>query len=128
MGMLLVYTGYDVTMADSGVSAVSQLNRTVPDFVLGVRPERRTGFGARRCSRVQFSSLPARSNGNFSSGGLHDARLCHLLLHFAEGRLAERSLFFAGRHNNLIMTRADNARTVNLDQGGQILEDTSHQE
>ena len=32
--MLLVSVGYDVAMAENGVSAVSQLNRTVPDLIV----------------------------------------------------------------------------------------------
>ncbi|MGA7463095.1 MAG: response regulator [Candidatus Korobacteraceae bacterium] len=34
MGTLLVSAGYDVAMADNGVSAVPQLNRTVPDLIV----------------------------------------------------------------------------------------------
>ena len=34
LGMLLMSAGYDVTLAENGVSAVSQLNRTVPDLIV----------------------------------------------------------------------------------------------
>ena len=34
LGMLLLAAGYDVAEADSGVSALSQLNRTVPDLIV----------------------------------------------------------------------------------------------
>ncbi len=34
MGTLLMSAGYDVAMADNGISAVSQLNRTVPDPIV----------------------------------------------------------------------------------------------
>src|SRR5271166_3476130 len=34
LGMLLLSVGYEVAMAENGVSAVSQLNRTVPDLIV----------------------------------------------------------------------------------------------
>src|SRR5208337_3588478 len=34
LGMLLMSAGYDVAMADNGVSAVSQLDRAVPDLIV----------------------------------------------------------------------------------------------
>lgn len=34
LGMLLVASGYDVAEAENGVSAVSQLNRAVPDLIV----------------------------------------------------------------------------------------------
>ena len=34
LGMLLMSVGYDVAIAENGVSAVSQLNRTVPDLIV----------------------------------------------------------------------------------------------
>src|SRR5271166_513554 len=34
LGMLLMAAGYDVAMADNGVSAVSQLDRAVPDLIV----------------------------------------------------------------------------------------------
>jgi len=34
LGMLLASAGYGVAMAENGVSAVSQLNRTVPDLIV----------------------------------------------------------------------------------------------
>lgn len=34
LGMLLMLAGYDVAVAEDGVSAVSQLNRTVPDVIV----------------------------------------------------------------------------------------------
>jgi CheY-like chemotaxis protein len=34
LGMLLMSVGYDVAVADSGVSAVSQLNGSVPDLIV----------------------------------------------------------------------------------------------
>jgi len=34
LGSLLVSAGYDVTMADNGVSAVSQLTKTIPDLIV----------------------------------------------------------------------------------------------
>ena len=34
LGMLLMSEGYDVAMADNGVSAVSHLDRTIPDLIL----------------------------------------------------------------------------------------------
>jgi two-component system, OmpR family, response regulator RegX3 len=34
LGMLLMSVGYDVSMAENGVSAVSQLNRTIPDLIV----------------------------------------------------------------------------------------------
>ena len=34
LGMLLASEGYDVATADDGISAVSQLNRTVPDLIV----------------------------------------------------------------------------------------------
>lgn len=34
LGMLLLAAGYDVAEADSGVSALTQLNRTVPDLIV----------------------------------------------------------------------------------------------
>jgi CheY-like chemotaxis protein len=32
--MLLMFAGYDVAMADNGISAVSELNRHVPDLIV----------------------------------------------------------------------------------------------
>ncbi len=34
LGMLLLSAGYDVTVAENGVSAVSQMTRTVPDLIV----------------------------------------------------------------------------------------------
>jgi CheY-like chemotaxis protein len=34
LGMLLMSAGYDVAMADNGVSAISHLGRTVPDLIV----------------------------------------------------------------------------------------------
>ncbi len=32
--MLLMFAGYDVAMADNGISAVSELNRSIPDLIV----------------------------------------------------------------------------------------------
>lgn len=34
LGMLLMSAGYDVAMADNGISAISHLGRTVPDLIV----------------------------------------------------------------------------------------------
>jgi CheY-like chemotaxis protein len=34
LGLLLMSVGYDVAMAENGVSAVAQLNRTLPDLIV----------------------------------------------------------------------------------------------